>query len=185
MGHLKILDAMKQLSSTLRAVTLATALAATNTPLAFACSSCGSGGEEPVSLCPFEKVKLHLEISRSAGFRIVDFRGHLGADGDPKSKSTLLFAFGYSVQPTFFVTGLLPLLRNERYGASKQGVGEPSVSGHWVAHMQSIDEPWKPQIKKTFGHKFAGRSAIHDSKSKHLLDVFGTGFAETKFGVEA
>lgn len=165
-----------------RLVLLVAVLAA---PRAWACASCGSGGDDPLILYPNELTKAYLGFTRTSGFRNVDKDGELSAAGGPEAKDALVIAAGRTLTPRAFVTATLPVLRNVKDGASKSAAGDPSVGGRYAFVLQSLAQPWRPQVQGVLSYKHAQARSLRESEEmKTLLDVFGTGFHEIRTGID-
>lgn len=150
-----------------------------------ACASCGSGGDDPMILYPNEKQKFYFGLGRTSGFRNVDGDGTVSTAGGPTVKETATFSYGYGFSPRSFATLTIPFARNELEGDSRTSMGDPSVATRYTVVMQSIAEPWLPQVQAVAGYKQSQATSIHDSEElKTQIDVFGTGFSEAKAGVD-
>ena len=152
---------------------------------AFACASCGSGGDDPMILYPNEKQKVHVGLGSTSGFRNIGPSGQSVTSGGPARKYTTTFAYGRSFSPRSFTTITWPFLCNERNGDVRSSSGDPSLSARYTVVMQSIVEAWKPQVQVLVGYKAAfARSLRNTAEPKTLLDVFGSGFPEVRGGLD-
>lgn len=150
-----------------------------------ACASCGSGGDDPLILYPNESLKFYLGLSQLSDFHNVDPDGSLSTAGGPSSKETLTLSGGYAISPRAFVTLTAPYIRNSLDGDSRSAFGDPSLAGRYSVVMQSLAQPWVPQVQLIAGYKHAqARSLRESNEMKTLIDVFGNGFSEAKMGVD-
>ena len=150
-----------------------------------ACASCGSGGDDPLVLYPFEQVKTYIGFTNASNFRNIDQTGAEASAGGPTSKRTMIGAVGYGISPRSFVTATVPYIHNVRKETSHSRLGDISVSGRYALLLQSIDQPLIPQVQLLFGYKSATGRSLHESKDfKTLIDVSGTGFQELRSGVD-
>lgn len=157
----------------------------TPSPLALGCASCGSGGDDPMILYPNEREKLYMGLGSVAGFRNIGPDGAPSTAGGPARKYLTTVAYGHSFSPRGFFTLTVPYVRNVRDDASRASWGDPSLSGRYTLIMTSIVEPWKPQVQIVGGYKSGfARSLRNTEEPKTLLDVFGSGFAETRVGLD-
>lgn len=152
---------------------------------ALACASCGSGGDAAVSLCPFETWKFSLAASRMGGFKNVDHSGNRSkATFAPKYKDALTLAVGHLFLPELYGSVSMASLQNVGDGRVKRGFSDPSAQATYVALMQRMDAEWIPQIKLSAGYKPQVATSVLDSEDDELLDIFGSGFNETKLDAE-
>ena len=152
---------------------------------AYACASCGSGGDDPLILYPNERLKIFSGVSNTNNFENIDPDGSASNAGGPKTKQTLTSAIGYGISPRAFATLSLPVVRNVLGPSSRHAIGDPSLAGRYSVFLQSIDEPLLPQVQLVYGYKHAQAKSLRDSNElKTLIDVFGSGFSEAKFGLD-
>lgn len=150
-----------------------------------ACASCGSGGDEPMILYPNESAKAYLGVTHASGFRTVGVEGDYTEAAGPESKDTVTISLGKSLTRRSFITAAFPYARNERDGKSQQSLMDPSISARYTVVMQTIADPWIPQVQFLVGYKTAQARSIRETQSPgDLLDVFGTGFPEWRVGVD-
>jgi hypothetical protein len=152
---------------------------------AWACASCGSGGEDPLILYPNEKFKIYQGISSSWNFRNIDADGVESSAGALQRKDVLSLFAGIGFGTRSFVSFGLPILQNSSSESTVTGMGDLGVSGRYSLLMQSLAEPWMPQVQLIIGAKAGNAVSIHDTeRSKDLLDVRGSGFDEIRAGVD-
>jgi hypothetical protein len=155
------------------------------TPKIQACASCGSSGDDPLILFPNEWLKAYVGISQAGNFKNIDPDGSISTAGGPTIKQTLTHAVGYGFSPRAFATITIPVIRNATKDQSLAGMGDPSFSGRYTLALQSIDEPYFPQVQLILGYKHASARSLRESEElMTLTDVFGSGFSEAKAGVD-
>ncbi len=153
-------------------------------PEAQACSSCGSGGADPVVLNPSESQKFYLGLSHQWGFREVDAKGEERRSYGPKSKDLVELAFAQRLSPALFGSLVIDYARNERDGQTASGWGDCSANLRYTILQPSMLDPLLPQIQLLLNHRLAIGRSIFDAKKEHYLDVFGAGYAETAPGID-
>ena len=152
---------------------------------AYACASCGSGGDDPLILYPNERIKDYFGLSQTGNFKNVNPDGSTSSAGGPSKKQTWTLATGRSFSPRAFMTLTVPYIKNFRDEQSKASLGDPSLAGRYSLVLQSFDDPWTPQVQVVYGYKLSNAQSIHESRDlKTLLDVFGNGFSEIKVGAD-
>jgi hypothetical protein len=150
-----------------------------------ACASCGSGGDDPLVLYPFEQIKTYIGFTNANNFRNIDQSGAEASAGGPTTKRILTGALGYGISPRSFITATIPYIHNSRKETSHSRLGDISVSGRYALLLQSIDQPLIPQVQLLLGYKSqTGRSLNESRDLKTLVDVSGTGFQEVRTGVD-
>lgn len=150
-----------------------------------ACASCGSGGDDPLILYPNESIKDYFGVSQSGRFKNIDPDGSESTAGGPTTKQAMTLATGRSLSPRTFVTFTVPFMKNIRDDNSRSSIGDPSLAGRYSLVLQTLDDPWLPQVQLVYGYKLANARSIHESRDlKTLMDVFGTGFSEIKAGID-
>lgn len=152
--------------------------------VALACSSCGSGGADPLILYPNERWKLYTAFTRQGDFENVSPKGKVTTNYGPTEKKTLTLSGGLLLTNRSFVTLTIPIAQNSRSGASKTGVSDASLFARYTALEQTFDEPWIPQVQIMGGYKHAMSRSIHATQDFYLLDVYGNGYSELKAGYD-
>ncbi|MBI3295933.1 MAG: hypothetical protein HYZ71_14500 [Deltaproteobacteria bacterium] len=154
--------------------------------LALACASCGSGGEDPLILYPNESHKFYLGQSNTFGIKNVELDGSLVTAGGPILKSSATVAYGERLGRDLFATVTVPVIRNQNETRSETALADPSLSLRYTILLPTLVDPrWVPQVQLIMGYKFAVSRGVFDSEDpKELMDVFGTGFSELRFGVD-
>lgn len=153
-------------------------------PRAAACSSCGSGGADPLVLNPSEGRKVYLGLSHQWAFRDLTAAGEERSSYGPASKSILELAFAQRISSSLFGSAVVDYVSNRREGETKNGWGDASLNLRYTALQPSMLESSLPQVQLLVNHRFAVGRSIHDAQQDHYLDVFGAGFAETAAGVD-
>lgn len=161
---------------------------------AYACASCGSGGDEPLVLFPAEALKIHGSISVTPQLESTGPDGSALQSAGPDRRVTSTFAAGMAISPRGFLTVSQSLVTNSRIASSEpgmspstqsqSGIGDPSVSGRYTLVMPQLSRPLIPQVQILAGYRPAMVRSIHDSSDVHLLDVFGSGFDEIRIGTD-
>ncbi len=165
---------------------LVTALMIFMTPprRAYACASCGSGGDDPLILYPNERIKTYTGFASSQIIANINTDGSVASAGGVNAKQSLLFAFGYGFTPRSFATLTVPYLRNIGDEQTRTSPGDPSLAGRYTVVMQSLVAPWIPQVQMTYAYKHAQARSLRESQELTLIDVFGSGFSEVKLGTD-
>ncbi|WP_218110156.1 hypothetical protein [Oligoflexus tunisiensis] len=151
---------------------------------ALACSSCGSGGADPVVLNPYENHKLYLGLSQQAGFRDIDKNGEHRRGYGPERKQTLDLAWAERLSSQAFVSAVATFGRNVRGSDSEMQNGDLALNARWNLMQANIAEPWIPQVQLLVSHRFAVGRSMYDQKRDYALDVFGAGYDETYVGAD-
>jgi hypothetical protein len=157
---------------------------AIRSPDAWGCASCGSGSDDPLILWPSEQLKTYVGVSTSSRFESVDPRGQRGRESGPKSRDALTLAVGKSLRNDLFFTFTLPLLQNRLDSKSLRTWGDPMLAARWSWVVPDFTEPAIPQVQVMASYKFATARSLQESERTDLLDAFGTGIPESKFGVD-
>ncbi|HET9239141.1 MAG TPA: hypothetical protein VFO10_17915 [Oligoflexus sp.] len=151
---------------------------------AMACSSCGSGGADPVILNPYENHKLYLGLSHQSDFRDIDQHGTKRRSYGPQQKQSLDLAYAQRLTARAFVSAVTNFGRNAYQGQSEMQNGDASLHMRFNVVQPNIAEPWIPQLQLLVGHRFALGRSIYDQRRDHALDVFGAGYDETYLGAD-
>lgn len=151
---------------------------------AWACSSCGSGGADPVILNPYENQKLYLGLSHQSGFQDIDQHGTSRRSYGPEQKQNLDLALAQRVTARAFISAVASFGRNVYGGQSVMQNGDASLNARFNVVQPNIAEPWIPQLQILVGHRFALGRSIHEQRRDHGLDVFGAGYDETYLGAD-
>lgn len=151
---------------------------------ALACSSCGSGGADPVILNPYENHKLYLGLTHQSEFQDIDQHGTKRGSYGPQQKQSLDLAYARRLTGRAFVSAVTSFGRNVYQGQSETQNGDASLHMRFNVVQPNIAEPWIPQLQILVGHRFALGRSIYDQRRDHALDVFGAGYDETYLGAD-
>jgi hypothetical protein len=151
---------------------------------AVACSSCGSGGADPLILNPYEKQKIYFGLGLQTGFQDIDQHGQQRSSYGPRQKQSLDLAFAQRVSTRAFVSAVANFGRNVHGDESEMQNGDASLNTRFNVLQQNIAEPWIPQIQFIASHRFALGRSIYEQRREHGLDVFGAGYDETYLGAD-
>lgn len=151
---------------------------------AHACASCGSGGDSPLILYPNEEWKFYLGTSFTGGYVNILPDGSHGTDNGPQLKDSVLFSFGHSFSPRFFLTFTDSYLQNRSHGRSQSSWGDPLVSARYTLIPQSIEDDRVPQIQAMVAYKYPATKALQEATDANYLDAFGNGVSEIKLGLD-
>lgn len=173
---------MQKLSGSLIIMWLASLLMAG--PKAFACSSCGSGGADPVILNPYENHKLYLGLSLQAGFQDLDQHGNRRKSYGPQQKQSVDLAFAQRLLPRLFMSAVANFGRNVHGAQSEVQNGDVTLNARVNLLQPNIAEPLIPQVQMMVGHRRAIARSVYEQRREHGLDVFGAGYDETYVGTD-
>jgi hypothetical protein len=151
---------------------------------AFACASCGSGGDDPLILYPWENWKVYAGFSRSAGFVLVDAAGREGLQLAPDTRNTTTMSVGRSFSNRLFSTLTAPYIVNKRRSYERSGWGDPMVTARYTLVTQDISVDWQPQVQVITAVRSGKATSVYDYEDPALLDVFGSGVPEARLGLD-
>lgn len=174
---------MRKVGNALRVLLLAALLLPAG-PRALACSSCGSGGADPVILNPNEKQKFYLGLSHQDGIKDINPDGDAVKSYGPKVKESMDLAFAQRLHPKIFASAVVNFGRNVYGSDSAMQNGDITLNTRTTLLQQNIADPFIPQIQVMVGHRFAIARSIYDFRQDHMLDVFGAGYDETYVGAD-
>ena len=157
----------------------------TQSKLAWACSSCGSGGADPVILNPSEQRKFYLGLNHQNSFQDIDLRGQVRASYGPQTKTQMEVAWAERLRPQLFGSIVLGYAYNRRAPDTASGLGDGTINLRYTVWQPSMLEPWLPQLQFMVSHRFGLGRSVYESKREHYLDVFGAGFDETSLGFDS
>lgn len=149
-----------------------------------ACSSCGSGGADPVILNPYENHKLYLGLSYQSGFKDIDQHGKIRRSYGPEAKQGLDLAYAQRLTSRAFVSAVANFGRNAYGSQSVMQNGDASLNARFNVVQPNMAEPWIPQLQILVSHRFALGRSIYESRRDHGLDIFGAGYDETYLGAD-
>src|SRR5690606_23275964 len=108
------------------------ALSAGFSTAAHACSSCGSGGADPLILYPNERWKIYTAFTRQGDFHNVSPKGKVTTNYGPTEKKSLTLSGGMLLTSRSFVTLTIPIAQNSRAGSTKTGVSDASLFARYT-----------------------------------------------------
>ena len=149
-----------------------------------ACASCGSGGDDPMVLYPSETWKAYIGLSRAGDFEGVNRDGNTFKEYGPEFRNITLVSFGRSFSPRFFGTVTAPYIVNKRERFERSGWGDPLTSLRYTVVQQSLADEMIPQIQLLASFRPGDAPSIYNYEDPAKLDVRGSGFAETRAGVD-
>lgn len=152
--------------------------------LAFACASCGSGGDDPLVLFPAETLKVYAGVAMTPSLRSTGPAGEALNSAGPERRSNTIAAAGLALSARAFVTMSGGVTTNARGDASQSGATDPGIAARYTLVMPRLDRPHVPQVQLLAGYRPALVRSIHDSSDPNLLDVFGSGFDEWRAGID-
>ena len=151
---------------------------------ALACASCGSGGDDPLILYPWESLKVYVGFSRSEGFVPVDAAGKDGSQLAPDARNTTTISMGHTFSDRVFATVTAPYIVNKRDSYERSGWGDPMLTARYTLVSQDISMEWVPQVQVIGALRAGQATSVYDYKDPALLDVFGVGVPEGRIGVD-
>lgn len=149
-----------------------------------ACSSCGSGGADPVILNPNETGKFYLGLAQQSQFQDIDSHGDKQPSFGPKIKQTLDLAYAQRIHPRIFASAVFNFGRNLDDAGTDMQNGDVTLNTRTTLYLQNFAEPWLPQIQLLFSHRLAAGRSVQESQREHYRDVFGAGYDETYLGAD-
>ncbi len=153
-------------------------------PKALACSSCGSGGADPVILTPSESRKLYLGLGVQAGFVDIDSRGETRKSSGPDQKWLAEIAYSQRLFSRLFGSLVADFGLNSKGAQHESGVGDVSLNLRSTLVQPTMIEPEIPQVQLIASRRFGLGRSVNDSQKEHYLDVFGAGNDEVFLGVD-
>jgi hypothetical protein len=154
------------------------------TPHAWACASCGSGGDDPLILYPSEQWKIYSGVGLTQGFRPVDAQGRYGKETAVEQRQTTTLSVGGRLSLRSFVTVTIPHVINRRGSKNMSGFGDAMITGHYTIVNPDISRLWLPQVQVVGALKQGRATSIYDYKDPAKLDVLGNGVPEGRLGLD-
>ena len=151
---------------------------------AFACASCGSGGDDPLILYPSERWKVYAGFSRTDDFTPLDADGQEGRALAPDTRNTTTISVGHTFSNRTFATVTAPYIVNKRDGYQRSGWGDPMLTGRYTLVQQDISKEWTPQVQALAALRAGQATSVYDYEDPARLDVFGSGVPEWRGGVD-
>lgn len=152
--------------------------------LALGCSSCGSGGADPLILSPFEDLKVMAQWTDQRGFRDITSDGQEIRSFGAERKHIWTTAVAFRLHQRAFASLTIPWQENHRHGASRSGFGDPLLTVRGNLLMQNMAQPWRPQIQLLAAHKAARSRSMREAERMDALDVRSNGFDESLLGLD-
>jgi hypothetical protein len=149
-----------------------------------ACASCGSGGDDPLILYPWEQWKIYTGLGRTSAFTPIDAAGRPGRELSPDARNTTTVSVGKSLSNRSFVTVTAPYIVNKREAYQRSGWGDPMVTTRYTLVTQDISQEWIPQVQVLAAAKAGSATSVFDYQDPARLDVFGSGVPEWRAGVD-
>jgi hypothetical protein len=149
-----------------------------------ACASCGSGGDDPLMLYPWETWKVYAGFAKTDGFTPINASGDIGREFGPEARNTTTVSLGHSFSHRTFATLTAPYIVNRRGPYERSGWGDPMLTGRYTLVQQDISEDWQPQVQVIAAVRAGAATSKYDSEDLAKLDIFGTGVPEWRFGVD-
>ncbi len=149
-----------------------------------ACASCGSGGDDPLILYPWETWKVYTGFSKTADFTPINAAGETSREIGIESRNTTTVSFGHSFNHRSFATVTAPYFVNRRGEYQRSGWGDPMLTGRYTVLQQDITAEWLPQVQAIAAVRSGQATSKYDSEDLAKLDVFGSGVPEWRVGVD-
>jgi hypothetical protein len=150
----------------------------------WACASCGSGGDDPLILYPWEPWKVYAGFAKTDGFAPINAAGDLSREIGPESRNTTTVSLGHSFNHRSFATVTAPYIVNRRGPYERSGWGDPMLTGRYTIIQQDITQSWRPQVQGIIAIRGGQATSKYDSEDLARLDVFGSGVPEWRLGVD-
>ena len=151
---------------------------------ALACASCGSGGDDPLILYPWESFKIYAGFARSSGFTLLDTAGRESFQLAPDARNTTTISVGHTFSNRLFSTVTAPYIVNKRDSYERSGWGDPMVTTRYTIIAQDISVDWQPQVQAITALRAGNATSVYDYSDPALLDVFGSGVPEGRLGID-
>ncbi len=151
---------------------------------ALACASCGSGGDDPLILYPWERWKIYTGFSHTNDFIPIDINGNPGGEFGPETKDTTLVSLGHSFSNRSFATISAPYILNKRGPAEERGWGDPMLTVRYTIIQQDMTNDYTPQVQLLGAVRSGRATSVYDYKNPAQLDVMGSGAAEGRAGID-
>ncbi len=156
-----------------------------NATTLWACSSCGSGGADPVILNPSESHKLYLGLGVQSAFQDIDSQGQLRKSDGPDSKWLLELAYVRRFTNRIFASVVGDLGLNQKHDREQAGVGDVTLNTRATLLQPTMLEPELPQLQLLLSRRFATGRSVNQSREEAYLDVYGAGSSEFYAGFDA
>ncbi len=150
-----------------------------------ACSSCGSGGDDPLILYPSDNTRLYLGATRT------DFQQNISPSGDYlrvtgiRQQEKLLLSVGQRISSKSFFAISVPQVTNYGKTSSETGVGDPALAFRYTAVRQNFLDPIIPQVQILAGFTPSYAKSVQNAEDqREYLDAFGTGHSTMRLGLD-
>ena len=151
---------------------------------ALACASCGSGGDDPLILYPWESWKVYAGFARSEGFTLINADGRVGEQLSPDARNSTTISVGRNFSNRLFATITAPYIVNRREAYERSRWGDPMLTVRYTALSQDISREWIPQVQIIGAVRSGQATSVFDYEDPAMLDVFGAGMPEGRLGVD-
>jgi len=178
-----IVDGWKSLRISAAAAMMAAGIL-THATRAFSCASCGSGGDDPLILYPWENWKVYTGFSKTDDFTPINSAGEVSREMGPQVRNTTTVSFGHTFSRRTFATVTAPYIVNRRDKYERSGWGDPMVTVRHTVLQQDMSEEWIPQIQIISAVKSGSATSVYDYEDPARLDVFGSGVPEGRLGFD-
>ncbi len=150
----------------------------------YACASCGSGGDDPLILYPWEKWKAYTGFSHTDEFVPITVNGQAGNEFGPQVRDTTTVSLGHSFSNRGFATVTAPFIVNKRGQNERSSWGDPMVTARYTLVQQDMADERVPQVQLIAALKSGNVTSVYDYNDPAQLDVFGSGVPEGRAGVD-
>lgn len=151
---------------------------------ASACASCGSGGEDPMILYPWEQWKAYIGIARTGDIESLDQNGQAVPAYQVTTRNTTTVSMGHSFSQRFFMTGTGNYIVNRRDDYDRSSWGDPLLAARYTALQQTMANDWIPQVQLLASYKTGQATSKYDQIDPAGLDIFGNGLPEGRAGID-
>ena len=154
-------------------------------PSAYGCSSCGTGGDDPLILYPSDTNRFYLGMTRTVFSKAVTSQGNDTAVLGVRRRDRLVMAIAERFSARVFFGIALPYIVNFGANSASAGLGDPSFTGRYTIVQQNFAQPGIPQLQVLGGFKPGLAPAIWQAlDQQEYLDAFGTGHDEFRVGLD-
>lgn len=151
----------------------------------WACSSCGSGGGDPLILYPSDTWRSYLGVSQQTFQANVDPEGQRYPITGIAQRTTSVLGLGRRLTEKSFMVAYLPYVRNTAATKHQSGLGDPSIAYRWTMRRGDLTRPDIPQVQLMLGFKPRYATGTLDADDQRTyLDARGSGYDEGRVGVD-
>lgn len=151
---------------------------------ALACASCGSGGDDPMVLYPWEKWKALIGIARTGDIESLDENGREIDSYQPTTRNTTTVSMGRSFSQSLFATLTANYIVNRRDEYDRSSWGDPLMTLRYTLVPQTMANLWIPQVQLLGSYRTGQATSKYDQTDPAGLDVFGSGIPEARAGFD-